>query len=289
MMPSRTGTGSTDWVHRPAVTLFAGYLALAMIVVQIGNRFYGHYYLLMLPAVAACTGLAVYGFACNLRKRPAWRVVAIVVAILFLLDRFVALQHEPFTLFVGVLAVGSIAVAAYWFQRPMRRAGAALAALLVVQTGVLIGAEQLAPAPVSMQHNKYKVTELTAFLNEHAEPDDRLFVWGWAPEVYSLTRLEAASNIAFCQFVANDLWGVPDRPRLHQEWAEILMRGLHETRPRFIVDAATRSWFETEATIYDLKNFPDFELNEFLKEEYREVARVDGCPIWERLDAKTKP
>ena len=112
---------------------------------------------------------------------------------------------------------------------------------------------------------------------------------GWAPEIYSLTRLEAASHITFCQYVANDFVGFPDRPSLNQEWAQILMNELDATQPRFIVDASRATWFETEAWIYDLRNFPDFELNTLLETEYRQVARVDDCPIWERVDSDEDP
>ena len=63
-----------------------------------------------------------------------------------------------------------------------------------------------------------------------------------------------------------------------------LMDELEVTKPRFIVDASRATWFETEAWIYDLRNYPEFELNALLETKYREIARVDDCPIWERVD-----
>jgi hypothetical protein len=279
------------WLRRPAVAAFAVYLPLAIYTVQLGQRFFRHYYQLMLPALAACIGLAAFGFTRLLRDRPVWRGVSLAFTVFFLVDRFLALRTEalwagkvrwPEAFVVGLLALGCLAVTAYWLQYPLRRAGPALVALLVVQSSVLIVTEQLAPAPVSMQHNRHKFVDLTRLLEANAAPDDRLFVWGWAPEIYSLSRLESATHITFCQYVAGDLQGVADRPRLDRQWADLLMGELATTRPRFIVDAAAASWFETEADIYELDNFPEFELNTLLRENYREIGRADECAVWER-------
>jgi hypothetical protein len=221
----------------PVLSMFTAYLLLAMYCVQLGNRFYSHYYQLMIPAVAGLVGLSVYGLLGFLRQRPSWRIP-------------------------GFVAI----------------------ALIVIQTGALVVQEQRALRPGSMSHNAYKYVELTNYFEREAQPGDRLFVWGWAPEIYSLTRLEAASHITFCQFVANDFLGFPDLPSINDVWARMLLDELDATRPRFIVDASRQTWFESEAWIYDLRNFPDFELNNLLRTRYRQVARVDDCPIWERVD-----
>jgi hypothetical protein len=227
-----------DASRRPgaAVSMFAAYLVFAMICVQLGSRFYSHYYQLMLPAVAGLVGLALHALT-----RPVQ-------------------------------------------ARPLRVAGLAMALLVVLQTALVVGREQFAPRPASMSHNAYKYVELTEYFKREAASSDRLFVWGWAPEIYSLARLEAASHITFCQYVVNDIPGFPDRPSINEEWARMLMDELETTKPRFIVDASRATWFETEAWIYDLRNYPEFELNTLLETKYREIARVDDCPIWERVD-----
>lgn len=281
-----------DDVSKPpgsVVSMFAAYLILAMICVQLGDRFYAHYFQLMLPAVAGLVGLAVHVFPRLVLERSGWRVVAAVLSVGLILEGAFALWTDPNSLTLIGVGLGALALLAYWLQHPLRRAGFALVSLIVLHTAVLVGDEQLAPRPASMSHNAYKYVELTEYFERRAHPGDRLFVWGWAPEIYSLTRLEAASHITFCQYVANDLAGVPDRPSLNQEWARMLMNELNATRPRFIVDASRATWFETEAWIYDLRNYPDFELNTMLETEYREVARVDDCPIWERVDADEDP
>ena len=221
----------------PVLSMFTAYLLFAMYCVQLGSRFYAHYYQLMIPAVAGLVGLAVHGLLGFVRRRPSWRIP-------------------------GFVAI----------------------ALIVVQTGVLVVHEQRALRPGSMSHNAYKYVELTRYFEREAHAGDRLFVWGWAPEIYSLTRLEAASHITFCQFVANDIPGFPDRPSINEVWAGMLLTELDTSRPRFIVDASRQTWFETEPWIYDLRNYPDFELNNLLRARYREVARIEDVPIWERID-----
>jgi 4-amino-4-deoxy-L-arabinose transferase-like glycosyltransferase len=272
--------------------LFSGYLLLGMVSVKLGNRFFSHYYQLMLPAVAALVGLsASFFWKLNDRRRPIWWVVAVLSSALLLIDRFFTLQREPlwygktrwpeagFT--IAFVVLGGV-VLLYWLRRPRRHAGRALVALLVVQTIVMIAAIQWMPPPGKVAFKRFAFNELTPFLKSRATDGDSLFVWGWAPEIYSLSRIEAASHITFCQYVANDLKGVPDRPQLNQEWAGLMMRELRESQPRFIVDAARRSWFETETDIYTRSNFEPFELNQMLDERYVLITTLDECDVWER-------
>jgi hypothetical protein len=157
-----------------------------------------------------------------------------------------------------------------------------LAALLVLQIGVLVVDRQRAPTPESMSHNPYRFDELTGFLGSRSASGDRLFVWGWAPEIYSLTRLEAASRLAMCQYVVNDFKAAPDHPSLNPHWAGMLMRDLRERQPRFIVDASSRSWYGTDPWVYDLSHYSDFELVGLLASEYVPIGHVDGCHVYER-------
>ena len=274
---------------RPATLLFAFYLILSAYSVQMGHRFFDHYYQLMLPAVAALVGLAV-GWLWARRDR--WSAIWAIVAILVIaFERYAAVRSNSLWfgklrwpeghLTIVMLVLSAVAIV-YWLRRPERHATRALIALLGVQAIFLIATEQLAPAPGKVAFPQSSYPALRSYMAERAQPTDRLFVWGWAPEIYSWTRLEAASHLTFCQYVANDLKGVPDRPRLNEEWAALLMDELREAPPRFILDAASRSWFETEETIYQLSNFPNFELNRWLLDDYRRTQIVDGVVVWER-------
>ncbi len=280
---------------RPATTatMLLAYLILAMAGVRLGDRFFAHYYQLMLPAVAALTGLAVHFFDRLTRERPGWRIGAVVLTVVLVLERVVALSGDPLwlgrpvwprTLVTIVFVLAVLGLLAHGLQQPLRRAGFTVGGLIVILTAAMVGEEQLAARPASMSHNPHKYAGLTAYFEREAGPGDRLFVWGWAPEIYSLTRLTAASHVTFCQYVANDFPGASEGRSINETWASILMDELEESRPRFVVDASRASWFETDATAYDLRNFPDFELNALLAASYREVARIDDCAVWERLD-----
>jgi 4-amino-4-deoxy-L-arabinose transferase-like glycosyltransferase len=287
----RSDRRSNSLEPRSGLSLFVAYLLLSMVCVQLGNRFYAHYFQLMVPAVAALTGYALYFFARSSEGRPGRRVAAAAVAALLVIERFPLLSSEtlwpgvprsPETLPALAFVLGALAVMAYWLQRPLRRAGFAAACLILIHTGVLVVQQQLTPRPATMSHSPYRFAELSEYFAREARPGDRLFVWGWAPEIYSLTRLEAGSHITFCQFVVNDIAGVSGPPAFNPVWEKMLMNELGASRPRFIVDASSSSWFETKAGIYDLRNYPDFELNSLLDMHYRQVARLDDCPVWER-------
>ena len=100
----------------------------------------------------------------------------------------------------------------------------------------------------------------------------------------TLAKIDAASHLTFCQYVVGDFVGRSGPQAIDAKWAGVILEELAETRPRFIVDASRQTWFETDAWIYDLRNYPDFGLNDLLREHYRQTAVLDDCPVWERVD-----
>jgi hypothetical protein len=87
------------------------------------------------------------------------------------------------------------------------------------------------------------------------------------------------------QYVVDDYYVTSQAPRLNTEVAETLMDNLRERRPRFIVDAAERSWTllaDADPRLYRMKNYPDFELTDLLEQEYRFAGTLDGCDLYIR-------
>ena len=289
----KSGSSSVSFVLRPGVLVFVTYLVAAMLCVKLGNRFFGHYYLLMMPPVAALCGLSLYYFAVKARRSMWGRVAGLCLAGLLILDRGIALSRLglerlleawPESTFYIVYLLAGLGIAVFGLARPWRRAGAVVAVLIALEAGLLVVGQQRAETPASMSHNRYRFDQLARFLRERSEPGDRLFVWGWAPEIYSLTRLESASHLASCEYVVNDFLGAPERPSLNAPWVEMMMRDLRSREPRFIVDASARSWTSTEPWIYGLEHYPRFELVEHIRESYLSLGELNGCEVYERRE-----
>ncbi len=139
----------------------------------------------------------------------------------------------------------------------------------------------------SLPYHPGGFARLNGEIQSRAEPGDRLFVWGWLPELYTLTRLEAASRFSISQFVVGDLGAARFEPRIDPLHGERLMRDLEARRPRFIVDAWRSSWTmqgSGDPWLYDLRLYPDFELVALLREGYRHVGTFDGCLLYVRVE-----
>jgi len=282
---ARRPASSRPLLAHPTVVLFAVYVVTGMACVKLGNRFFAHYYLQMLPAVAGLVGLALYALAVEARRDRSCRALALAIVVLFVADRVVVvagMDGPPGVPGVVYLALGS-GIVLYAALRPLRRAGFAASALVGLEIALLVVTIQRADPPASMSHNSFSFDRVAAFLREQAAPGDRLFVWGWAPEIYSLTEMESASHITVTQHVVQDhIAGTGPPPGIDPRWAGRLLRELRAREPRFIVDAAERSWFSSNREVYRLSHYPDFELVALLREDYRQVATLDGCVVYTR-------
>ena len=144
-----------------------------------------------------------------------------------------------------------------------------------------------AGSPASFPYHPGGFPRLVAALGERAAPGDRLFVWGWLPELYTLSRLEAASRFGIAQFVVRDFGSAPFEPQIDSRYGDQLMRDLRDRHPQFIADAWRRSWTmqgSEDPWPYDLRLYPDFELLTFLRDDYLKVGTFDGCDLYARID-----
>jgi hypothetical protein len=128
-----------------------------------------------------------------------------------------------------------------------------------------------------------RVGALATFLNGVRRDGDRLFVWGFAPQIYSATRMEPASRFVSCSVVVGDhAHGAERRKSWDERNGAILMADLTATLPEFFVDAQLRTEFLSQQSIYALGRYP--QLAQFVRSKYRLRHEVDGYRVYVRKD-----
>ena len=123
---------------------------------------------------------------------------------------------------------------------------------------------------------------LTAYLRAEAQPDDRLFVWGFAPELYLTTGLRPASRYSFTNVLSGHIPAVnegnPDTQHLVLPGTrDTLLAELERHPPQWIADthpAAHRAYGS-----FPIDSFPA--LQRYLAQHYRLdtafIRRYPGC------------
>lgn len=112
--------------------------------------------------------------------------------------------------------------------------------------------------------------QLTDYIKQHSSPGDKIFVWGFYPEIYILADRTPASRYTYCNFLTGLLPWVnvePDKDTsasiVPDAWP-IFMEELRRNQPRYFVDTSigNRHYYGK----YPLKMFPS--LWEFLRTGY---------------------
>jgi len=228
---------ATSRFFDPTLAVFVLYLLAAMFAVQLGRRFFPHYFLFMMPSVAVLFSLAVRWVVLMQRTRLARAAVFAVVAI------------HP-------------ALAAASLPTVVR---------VLVSRGIMCGDE------------KVSLTGAVSYLRSHSQSGDRLFVWGWRPELYTFSRLEPASSYTITSYIIQDARVLrTGRVEIHPQRSRRLMRDLDERQPRFIVDASQCSLAMSYRWAYSLEHYPA--LREYLREHYEYAATRDHCDVYVRRD-----
>jgi 4-amino-4-deoxy-L-arabinose transferase-like glycosyltransferase len=128
--------------------------------------------------------------------------------------------------------------------------------------------------------------EVGAYLDAHADPAARLFVWGNSPELYHFARRDLGTRFPFCNHLSGKIWGTagdePDAPdaqlRPVAEAWPMLLEDLALRRPAWIADAAKGGLDRWEG--HAIARYPA--LREVVARDYDQVATVEGVDLYRR-------
>lgn len=163
-----------------------------------------------------------------------------------------------------------------WFVR-------APAALLV-----LVAVTQLVPATWTARGRTLPEDpsmRVSAYIRTHSAPEDRIFVWGFHPDIYLHSGRRPASRFLYASFLTGLVPWTNVAPGQDTAYAivpgamEALLRDLETRRPVFLVDCSAgpnRHWQK-----YPLEKFPP--LNDYVRRHYRVVEGGQFVPQGFRL------
>lgn len=130
-------------------------------------------------------------------------------------------------------------------------------------------------------------------LREISDPDDKLFVWGFATGIYFHSQLKAASRFLWTDLLTGRTPG-PDYARVNRDqefwfknsvaWAAF-WEDIHKNRPEYIVDTSP-------ADIHDYGRFPlsrYARLSNYLTQKYEKIETVAGAEIYRRKSGTPLP
>jgi hypothetical protein len=135
----------------------------------------------------------------------------------------------------------------------------------------------------AIQDELYSVADVNAganrrvaeWLASHTEVADRVFVWGFEPEIYDLARRQPATRYVY---------NVAQRVPWSRETREILMRDLEKTPPRAVVVEHRDVFPQVTGDRYDsadsLRGFPA--LFDLLRDDYRLVDTIEDFDLYLR-------
>jgi len=126
---------------------------------------------------------------------------------------------------------------------------------------------------------------VSAYIREHSNPDERIFVWGYHPDIYLHSDRQPASRFLYASFITGLIPWTNTAPDRDTNYAivpgtmDALLDDLTRRLPVFIVDCSAgpnRHWQK-----YPLDNFP--RLRSFIVSRYRLAAPHQFVPQGFRL------
>ena len=126
---------------------------------------------------------------------------------------------------------------------------------------------------------------VSAYIRDHSGTTDRIFVWGYHPDIYLFADRRPASRFVYASFITGLIPWTNTAPDRDTSYAivpgalDALLRELETARPAFIVDCSAgpnRHWQK-----YPLEKFP--RLHDFIRRHYQVVEAGQFVPQGFRL------
>lgn len=127
---------------------------------------------------------------------------------------------------------------------------------------------------ISRDHSITEFEAFSEYIQAESQPDDQIFVWGFAPELYVLTHRKPASRYSFCNMLSGHIPAATEKSAQTKSlivpgsW-ETLMRELKNNRPYFFIDTQPGDYRAYGK--YPVKKYP--QLNQWLQKGYRKDQR----------------
>jgi len=293
-------------------SLWAIHLFAALLTVQIGQRFFAHYFLFIVPFSSAMVAIAVANIVRLPHNTQIVRWSTCLLTLLLLLDLIFIKRTAPieqlnfatrdasastsqvflealpsFPTMGGWLAIGIlVALSTRLLAPPLARrimiatCGVVVICFAIWDTGSLMARYHASPRTVvrADDDDLAGAEKVTKYLEQHANQGDRLFVWGFYPELYPYSRMLPGAQLATAVLVLGDVRGMDaGPPKIHPYFSGQLIQDLEDHTPRFIVDASKRS---IHAEYYSIEHFPP--LVDLLHQHYEFVGDLDGLRVYQR-------
>ncbi len=257
------------------------WFALSFAGVMVGGRFYGHYFLQIVPSLAVIGARGIVGInSCLKTRSPALRrsaLALLVIGFAFTLVRF----HTRGALLAVDWVRGTTSQSnAVWYHTMRDREEKSVAAVVRDMTDENDAVDHLGLEGIRKGGPRTRPPE---------GPADYLFVWGYRPEIYYLSGLLPASRFLSTQpltgvpadvhFFGDDYRSLLD-PSVTAAARRQLAGDLEETQPKYIVDEI--GFFNNHLAILE---YP--ELREFMS-EYKPLGATGRFFIYRRRDLSRK-
>jgi hypothetical protein len=232
---------------------------------SVGGRFFGHYFMQILPALCLLAARGVPGFvaALNTEDKEMGRQRKIVLALLTVgfLVTLVRYHTRTVILVADWLRGAKSEMTETWFYERVQREDQKAAAVV---TEALKHMEGIEPSGSSEARLREPIN------GQKRDRTDYLFVWGYRPEIYYWTRLAPASPYLSSQLLTGvpadvnyfgDNFAVVLDEKITAAHRAQLLKELQEKRPKFIIDElaaynsalAMESYPELKDFLYDYK------------------------------------
>ena len=199
-----------------------------------GRRFYGHYFIQVIPPLAVLGGAGLHKFVQQLRASPSLKLKAVAITLVLL--------------------------AGFSFYRFQERA-------------IIFAWDTVIRRPISdrwlLTRFNRDIHNIAGYIDAHTAPQDAIFVWGFKPEIYYAARRPLASR--YLSFVPLTGWthGMPAALDFsaQSQWVlgrKLLIEDLERSKPPYIIDMASVHDFGMN---HAMENYPD--LREYLRQHYQ--------------------
>jgi dolichyl-phosphate-mannose-protein mannosyltransferase len=120
---------------------------------------------------------------------------------------------------------------------------------------------------------------VAAYIHDHTQPGDRVFVWGDWPALYvEADRTMASRFPGFLRGFARGSGLPPNNWDTTPDVWPLLSWDLTQNPPALIVDTAAAGW--SDFSMYPIRNYPGLE--NLVESNYHQVATVEGVVIYAR-------